>query len=407
MTREKVLRIVTIAMFILAAISAYTTFLGANEMVDPSRPWYYGVVPYLFAAGAFIFCSIFYWIYFYVFPRTHGWKKAALFALIPVFATLFFGMSTFFSVVGFGGDSAVSHHINSTIEGAEKLLAKIVASLNREQELTTALGQLSTQFDALAKAEAVGGMTNLVGQGPTTATLATVGKVLAEMKTIVAGQRPQIDAARVKAVKSLTALRKINGSTGSIGEKIPRIAAELSNLNDMLGQLAALSVARPIRSAASGLDRLVLQQPDESTAKGRAQALALKKIGSILDQTKQIVTQLADDLVGERPEVQTLTVMDVGTAVFTYWREIKAAWAAAIGFDFAALLFLFIVELGIHSLPTELEYLRQQGRVREEEAWQRRDGRARPTVVQAEIVDDDYPRGDRGTGGFQDRDVGR
>ena len=371
LSRSAAITIATAAIIVFGLISAYTTYLGAADMIDPSKPWYFGIIPWGVAIVAFVFSTVIYVFYFNVFPVASTIRAAILAMTIPAFIALMFSMSTMLSVIGFGGDAAMQYHLNTTIQNADRKLNSLVRSLAKEQELGTTLRQLSQQFRALSDAEIRGGITGVTGTGDTTLTLATISKVFAEMQQIAAAHKEEIGALNTKGIKVVSDLRALNHSGLPLAEKVARFAVKLNELNTVFSSMQGLSVVRSVKAVSTGLDKLVLQTPNPSTAVGQAQTRGLPKVVELVTSAKRIVGDETENLISEAVQIEPLNVIDVGTAIFEYAREIKVAWAAALAADFAGLLFLGILIIswpylkeGIQEVPVVAEYEELRGRNR-------------------------------------------
>lgn len=343
MTKESATKLVIWVTVIFGFFSAYTTYLGAADMIDPSKPWYFGIIPWGVAIVAFLFSTVIYIFYFNVFPVANTGKQCALAATIPLFIVGMFSMSTMLSVIGFGGDAAMQYHLNTTIQNADKKLNGLVRSLGREQELATTLRQLSQQFKTVSAAETQGAITRIVGTGDTTITLATISRVFGDMQQIAAGNKDEIASLSAKGTKLITELRALNHSGLPLGEKIAKFAVKLNDLNGVFSSMQGLSVVRSVMAVSAGLDKLVFQTPDPSTPTGRAQAGGMPKVIELVASAKKIVSEEARELISEAVQVEPLNVIDVGAAIFEYAREIRVAWAASLAADFAGLVFIVIL----------------------------------------------------------------
>jgi hypothetical protein len=342
-TKDSAIKLVIWITIIFGFVSAYTTYLGAADMIDPSKPWYFRIIPWGIAIVAFLFSAVVYIFYFNVFPVANPRTRIALAATIPLFVIGMFSMSTMLSVIAFGGDAVMQYHLDATIQNADRKLNGLIRSLGREQELVTTLRQLSQQFKALSGAESQGGITRVVGTGGTTITLAMIGKIFNEMQEIAAGNKDEIETLRVKGTNLITELRALNQSGLPLGEKIAKFAVKLNDLNGVFSSLQGLSVVRSVKAVSTGLDKLVLQTPNTSTRVGKAQSGAMLKVFELVDSAERIIGEEAADLISEAVQVEPLNVINVGAAIFEYAPEIRVAWGAALAADFAGLVFIVIL----------------------------------------------------------------
>ena len=343
LTEESATKLAIWVTVIFGFVSAYTTYLGAADMIDPSKPWYFSIIPWGVAIVAFLFSAVIYIFYFNVFPISNTGSRCALAATIPLFIIGMFSMSTMLSVIGFGGDVAMQYHLSATIKSADKKLHELVRSLGREQELATTLRQLSQQFKTVSAAEAQGAITKVVGAGDTTITLATISRIFGDMQQIAAGNKDEIESLSAKGTKLITELRALNQSGLPLGEKISKFAVKLNDLNAIFASIQGLSVVRSVKVVSSGLDKLVLQTPDPTTPHGRAQAGSMPKVIELVASAKRIIGEETRELISEAVQVEPLNVIDVGAAIFEYAREIRVAWAFSLAADFAGLVFIVIL----------------------------------------------------------------
>jgi hypothetical protein len=322
-------------------ISAIATGYGVVNLMGTSVFAYISAVSV--AGVAFFFTATFYRMYLVRYPQLARDKRRGLWGLMILFAIFAMCLTTPFSVVAFGGSTALRKSMEGAEREADERVRDHLKPLRAEQSLALALDSYAKDFKNLAAQEENGAFTGVTGRGSAAVTFATVGQSIETMRDQVASNKPVVDRFKGQADLLLRHMRQVTYLNASQQDKQVLFATDVNSLNDLLSQMDAASVAPTVQQTARSLDSIAqLQVSDVKTEVGAKQTEAIAKATVLVGRVRAEIdtaAQTARSVNGK--DVAPLTFMDQGEATVRYASSILYAYAAAIALDFAPMFFLF------------------------------------------------------------------
>jgi len=203
----KLLNLITI---LCAAISCYTTWQGLHDAVAlADNAFKREAMPALVAIATF-FIAIGLWLpLFRYYSRTHVTKRKLVNTyVIPFTCVVIFCSSTIWSVIGTGGDSALVHHMQVTIDQGDRTLNQLTGQIEQESNLRSSLQAFSQQFAMLSKLEEEGNFSNYIGYGQVAHQLKTLGETMANGAQLIVENADQRRRDANDAMDMIERLRK-------------------------------------------------------------------------------------------------------------------------------------------------------------------------------------------------------
>jgi hypothetical protein len=260
---------------------------------------------------------------------------------------LTFYFSTQWGVMALGGKTAMSTHLQTTVDQADKVGLAIYRQLTVEKNMAPQLKSLARQYEDLATRETAGGFSGMRGEGDVVATLRSTARLFENTAGTIESVSANGDELYAEFQKLSDQGRKlmseIQGTEITDGTKMRQLllqfGSNLSNVNRVLVRMRGTSSREFVKTMNKNLGQLALTPQDNSTP---AQKGAIERLTPAVRAAQKVVEQITsgDELGSETNQV--FVMMEPSEAVWVYAGRIKSMWGAAIAIDLIPFCFAFI-----------------------------------------------------------------
>ncbi len=348
---------------ILAFISSATTYLGLRESLQEGM-LAAGILSEVLSAsiGLSVFVMIVWcWKFLQGLIENGAYKTCVLMTL--VWLPILFGASTWWSVVGISGGTAIRYELTSSEQKWRDQVDDVFA--NRREQVQTSLAAVTTTkglLDNLASGEVQGLTTGLVGTGPVSRCYTRMGGALGQLESTLTDKVNMLTTGHQQTaamIDAIAANRQQNMPTRELvavyqtgGNQLQAAVAEKATLGDLSRSVEAT--------------KQIMVCP-EIEGLQEAQKRALEDI-----KTRMDALTFTDNSSGDQ-KMELDEVAPVHKAIFTQAGQIVPGWATAVAMDMLPLFLLVGALVSSRKRALEekgiglsLESLREQHKLLEE-----------------------------------------
>jgi len=331
-------------MGVLCFVSFYTSKVG-YQTTTKDAIIYWGMS---FAGSLFQFST--FWFLAEYFARGTHRERIRYGIIAGTICVLVFWFSTQWSVVSMGGKDAVSAHMQRTLAAAETQGLRLYRRAAAEANLGPQLQTLSQNFADLARRESGGAFSGLRGEGDVVATLRNTSELFANLARSISAvdkeSRQNYDRARDFIAQARATATKIEGADISDGDEIRKYDLEFANrlgdINEVTARMAQTSSIPFVRVVNRNLTSLTMSAKADDRPEQKA---AVEQLKTLVDAAQSVIGQITRASDADEVNVESFTMLSTQRAIWTYWQDIRYAWAGATTLDFAPLLFMVLLAI--------------------------------------------------------------
>src|SRR5215471_1891450 len=344
MTYRQATRLFVTCMAVLCFVSFYTSKVG-YQTATKDAIIYWGMS---FGGSLFQFST--FWFLAEYFARGTRKERIRYGIIAGTICVLVFWFSTQWSVVSMGGKDAVSAHMQRTLAAAEMQGLRLYRRAAAEANLGPQLQTLSQNFTDLARREAGGAFSGLRGEGDVVATLRNTSELFANLARSISAvdkeSRQNYDRARELIAQARATATKIEGADISNGDEIRKYDLEFANrlgdINEVMARMAQTSSIPFVRVVNRNLTSLTMSAKADDRPEQKA---AVEQLKTLVDAAQSVIGQITRASDADEVNVESFTMLSTQRAIWTYWQDIRYAWAGATTLDFAPLLFMVLLAI--------------------------------------------------------------
>lgn len=335
---------------IIVLYTAYTTWYGFKTLFfSVGDGWARSnLLPLSVAmiAGGGVFAL---WAMAFHMMQLSCWKKriGTLALLLLLGAPFITSISTYTSVLGVAGDSAIRHHMLESISIQEASINRVIPYRDQEKSLHRLLLNYSREFTTMAEDEASAGeFSGIQGEGSVARFLQRMSRSLRETAQTIENSISRVNQVGELLRTDLHELREEinNRKIDSIKNLERDFIAKSVSFQVELAKLAEPDSLDAVAAHARTMDAFTLGGKLSADANvAILQEEAIRKLRNSLDSASaEIEKEVARLKARDVPILPTYQAIGPGIAVLTYWKQHVSAWAVAFAADFIMLPFVFM-----------------------------------------------------------------
>lgn len=281
------------------------------------------------------------------------YKYLALVGSVPVYLVIVMCVSTYWSVICFGGNTTVNYHLTQSVTDAKLTVNSLAADVEAEAKYVPTTYMFGGHFESMANQERNGGYTGYAGEGHIVSKLegtsVTLNNLGANIESSIQKRRAVLDTLRLAVIR----LEEIVSDPDPLNEKKAKFTMQASVVNTLVQRVKAASVASMVTAASSSLSELsMLTEPTGTGNVAEAQRNTIRGIKDAVLQVQSVFAQFTKEITANAVDPTPLAMIEPSQAVLKYWKQIIWAWGTALAMDIFP-LFIICVHIIIMSGPVK------------------------------------------------------
>ncbi|WP_147163666.1 hypothetical protein [Pararhodospirillum oryzae] len=343
---EKLFHLIT---FLASVWTGYTSYYGFQIVFfSPDEGWRYWAVPGLAGVIGATFVYTFWTTLLERMEMANVWQKLVLLLIIaPVGSSIIFGMSTATSVLGVGGDAAITYHLRVSVDALQRSLNEIRQVRDGEfDQLVPIARQISSRFERLAtQEETQGTLTSAAGSG-------SVSVYLHDLSQVATSIADHLEASHREEITEIAAindtLRRLRESLADRGRAFrAQYETLIRDLNAVQGRIGGVVASSPTDYFRFQIGTMREIRPLTADSVNRLFAASQQTVVANLQNEKnatldEIMVTLNSMATHNTLSVPPFAPMHDLEAILVYWRQIWLSWAIAIATDMGPLLWILV-----------------------------------------------------------------